>query len=273
MIISASLFLISERFRQLLITQNLKISVWDSWKLYLIGHFFNFVLPGGVGGDLIKAYYLKKEKSSQASTSPYTVIFDRIVGLYAMMAMALVTIAIHLDFIFNNPKLTTVAGFVLSVFLLLNLFAIAAFIKPLRNFVQRLIPKRWPKLHSQLANIINGFDFYSKHPWRLAYCLLLSTCGQILTVISLFIIGFAAGFNTPLSAYFFVVPIGFAIAGLPFAPPGGVGAGQAAFLVLFNLYLGEKTSLGPTVITVFQFISLCIGLAGLFFYLTRKKAS
>ncbi len=187
--------------------------------------------------------------------------------------MAIVTILLNLNFILANPKLTTVASFVFAAFLCLNVFAIAAFARPLRGFILQLIPKRWPRLNSLLSNIIGGFDFYSKHPKRVAYCLVLSSIAQSLAIISLYLIGRASGDETPLSAYFFVAPIGLALAGLPIAPPGGVGAGQAAFLVLFNLYLGQKTSLGPTVITVFQFINICIGLAGLFFYLTRKKAS
>lgn len=227
-----------------------------------------------MGGDLIKAYYLKKENSSQASTSPYTVIFDRIIGLYVMMGLASLIIAFNIQFISRSSQLSTVSSFVFAIFIGLNILAVAVFVRPLRHFVQGLIPKRWPKLNRLLLDIMGGFEFYARCPWRVLYCLFLSLLAQILSITCLYVIGIAAGNqDIPLSAYFFVAPIGFALAGLPIAPPGGVGAGQAAFLVLFNIYLGQKTSIGPTVITVFQFISLCIGFAGLFFYLTRKKAS
>lgn len=271
---AGALILISERFRQLLKTQHLHLSFYQAWKLFLIGHFFNFVLPGGVGGDLVKAYYLKKEKSADAKTSPFTVIFDRFLGLYTMTLMALTVILLNLEKVHSNSKLLIVSLSVGAVFFSLNVFALAAFTRPLRKFIEPLMPKKWPRIHSVFINFMAGFEFYSHAPLRVLYCFVLTIAAQTIMVLTLYIAGVAAGSaHLPLSSYFFVAPIGMAVTGIPISPPGGIGVGQAAFTVLFNIYLGTKSTIGATVITIFQFVSLCISLGGLYFYITHKKAT
>ena len=50
----------SERLRNLLRVNGYKLSFKENGKLYLIGMFYNFFVPGGIGGDLYKTYLLKK---------------------------------------------------------------------------------------------------------------------------------------------------------------------------------------------------------------------
>lgn len=266
--------LISERFRQLLKAQDVHMTFFEGLRLFLIGHFFNFVLPGGVGGDLVKAYYLKKENSHTIKSTPYTVIFDRFLGLYTMMFMALVVIAFNFSDIQDNPRMLAVCSFVLTIFVVLSLFAAAAFSQPLRHLVERLLPRKWPKARELVLTFMSSFEYYSRSPRRIAVSFMLTVIAQSLAFIALYQAGEVAGQeHLPLSAYFYIAPIGMAVSSLPIAPPGGIGVGQAAFVFLFNTYLGTKSTVGATVITIHQFMSLCIGLSGLYFYLARKKAA
>src|SRR6185369_10799694 len=49
------------RWYLLLVQAGLKVSPWRCLKLHMIGIFFNSLIPGGTGGDLVKGYYLFKE--------------------------------------------------------------------------------------------------------------------------------------------------------------------------------------------------------------------
>jgi uncharacterized membrane protein YbhN (UPF0104 family) len=77
--------------------------------------------------------------------------------------------------------------------------------------------------------------------------------------------------DIPFAAYFFVVPLGFIATAVPISP-AGVGVGQMAFLFLFNTYLGYKTSLGPTAITILQVLQFVFGLVGAWFFIRRKES-
>ena len=272
MLVASSLFLNSERFRHLLKTQNVHLSMWEGWKLFLIGHFFNYVLPGGVGGDVVKAYYLKKENGADSHTSPYTVIFDRFIGLYVLMGLALVATLIQMTH--GEPRVVSLGVFVLAIFVALTFLTYAVFNASIRETLHGLIPKRWGKTHTTLSSFFQSFEFYALQPSKIFYGVLLTLIAQTLTVLCLYYVGRVAGSEqAPLMAYFFVVPLGLALSALPIAPPGGVGVGQAAFLFLFNIYLGHSTSLGPTVISIFQISCIIVSLGGFYFYIARKKAS
>lgn len=53
-------------------------------KLYLIGMFYNFFIPGGIGGDAYKVYILNKEFKWKIKTLTSAVFIDRFLGLTAI---------------------------------------------------------------------------------------------------------------------------------------------------------------------------------------------
>jgi uncharacterized protein (TIRG00374 family) len=61
--------------------------------LYLVGIAFNHFLPTGMGGDVVKAYYIGKE-GQNVSGSTSAVIMSRVTGFCGMMFVAIPTIII-----------------------------------------------------------------------------------------------------------------------------------------------------------------------------------
>ena len=59
--LGANIILLGERWRYLIKSHVPAIKFWPTFKLNLMGIFFNFAMPGGIGGDVIKAYYLQKD--------------------------------------------------------------------------------------------------------------------------------------------------------------------------------------------------------------------
>ncbi|MXV37161.1 flippase-like domain-containing protein [Flavobacteriaceae bacterium Ap0902] len=60
------------------------LSFWSNARLYLLGMFYNFFIPGGVGGDAYKVYALHKEFKQPIKTLTSAVFFDRLIGLCAI---------------------------------------------------------------------------------------------------------------------------------------------------------------------------------------------
>jgi uncharacterized membrane protein YbhN (UPF0104 family) len=67
----------------------LPFRVRDALRLGFIGALFNFVIPGAVGGDFVKAAYLSREQGRTAR-SIASVIVDRLAGLEGLFLLALV---------------------------------------------------------------------------------------------------------------------------------------------------------------------------------------
>ncbi len=75
------------RWHLLLKVQGIRLPFWRVLQLFMVGVFFNVFLPGAVGGDVVKIYYLLKETKGQQTAAFLTVLMDRLLGLVALIAM------------------------------------------------------------------------------------------------------------------------------------------------------------------------------------------
>ena len=71
----------SERLRNLLNISDFKLTFFENGKIYLIGIFYNFFIPGGIGGDIYKTYLFKKIYNWEVSQTIKIIIKDRLIGL------------------------------------------------------------------------------------------------------------------------------------------------------------------------------------------------
>ncbi len=267
----------TERFRLLLEAQGVQISRWHNIKLFLIGSFFNYVIPGGVGGDAIKAFYLHKDLGHQSKSVPYTVLFDRFLGLYVMLAMALIVMIFDWPRFAASRELQSIAVFFMMAFFGLTAVTAIMLAHKGRQLILRFVPMRMARLRAIITTINTAFEFYARAPRIVLLSIFWSFTCQVAAVLSLYAVGLsmvaagrlAPGLDLPLRSFFFVAPLGFVLSAIPIAP-AGIGLGQAAFFFLFNAYLGQKTAVGPTSITVMQIVIFCWSLFGLLFYVARR---
>jgi glycosyltransferase 2 family protein len=266
----------TERFRLLLRAQKVEISGWHNFKIFMIGAFFNYVVPGGVGGDAVKAYYLHKDLGHQSKSVPYTVIYDRFLGIIVMAAMAVAVVILDSHKFTTSHQLQSLAFFVILSFVGLMILAALGLAKKSRELILRCVPAKWGRIHSIFTSFFSAFEHYASAPGYVTGALIWSFLSQVASVLSIAFVGYALAANgllqetVPLSAYFFICPIGFVLAAIPIAP-GGIGVGQAAFFFMFNAYLGHKSFLGPATITWMQFGILVWSLSGLYFYVVRRE--
>jgi uncharacterized membrane protein YbhN (UPF0104 family) len=80
-----------------------------NFRLYLLGLFYNFLLPGGIGGDGYKIYLLNKTYKLPAKKVFWAIMFDRLSGLWAI---GLITVAL----VFLIPQIEIHIGIPLAIF-------------------------------------------------------------------------------------------------------------------------------------------------------------
>lgn len=71
------------------------ITLWRSSELFMVGTFFNQVLPTGVGGDAVKALLLARDARPQGlgrARAVSTVLVDRGMGLFPLLAFGLMAL-------------------------------------------------------------------------------------------------------------------------------------------------------------------------------------
>lgn len=79
----------STRLAQFFNNTNTSVDPMYNAKLYLLGMFYNFFLPTGVGGDAYKVIKIHNDYSYPIKSIASTVFFDRISGLVALVNIAL----------------------------------------------------------------------------------------------------------------------------------------------------------------------------------------
>lgn len=71
------------------------LSELENGKLYALGMFYNLFLPGGIGGDAYKVYYLQQHHNQSLKLPTAAVLLDRLSGVLALalLALALATVS------------------------------------------------------------------------------------------------------------------------------------------------------------------------------------
>ncbi len=120
-------FMATWRWVLLLRARGISIRLRDGFALYLIGIFFNFALPGSVGGDVVRGYYLVADNPERRLDSALSIVIDRILGLYSFFMLSLLAVAMDFEFVVTHEQIRWVALMCFVIFAALTLFFIIVF--------------------------------------------------------------------------------------------------------------------------------------------------
>lgn len=166
---------------------NLYLPEVYNFKLYLLGMFYNISLPGGIGGDGYKIYFLRKKFQVKGRKLLSCVFFDRLSGMWALclITAALVIFIPRLNIPNWAPILCVIVGSIVYYFIMKHFF---------NDYATNFIFKHFKALGVQSLQVIcaicilYGLEFGGKFsPY-----LLLFLISQIIAVIPLSIGGLGA---------------------------------------------------------------------------------
>jgi glycosyltransferase 2 family protein len=230
--------------------------------LTFIGAFFNNVMPGSQGGDIVKAFYIAREHRSRKTEAIITVLLDRILGITGL------TIVAGLVIPFDFGKYFEVGRWIYGLLVLEAAFAAVFFSRRLRRGlgIEALI-QRMPG-GGIFKKVDEAVFIYRYRKRTVGVSLVLSLLVHTVLILGIGFIGRGVGFDTPMLAYFVVVPVGLIIMALPIAPSGW-GAGEAAFIYFWGT-LGVSSALALSLLLIYRIEQMIVSLIG-GIYLAREK--
>jgi uncharacterized protein (TIRG00374 family) len=273
----ASIVLTFVRWYFLVRAQGLPFTLADALRLGAIGIFFNSFLPGGVGGDIIKAAFLARSQSRR-TVAVATVIMDRAIALWALFwFVGLLGLAFWLlgrlrpdagqaaQVIITGSVLITAVSWV--AWILLGLLPPA----PAERFAGRLA--RLPKVGSSAAEFWRAVVMYRKQQWVVYLVMLLCWIGHAGFVLTFYCCVLtlwdpSAGPIPDLTEHFLLVPIGLVVQAIP-GLPGGLGLGELGFGGLY-LWFGYAAENGVLGMLVQRLINYALGAIGCVVYLQMR---
>ena len=260
------------RWRILLASQGIAVSVPRAFALSMIGIVFNTVIPGSVSGDLVKAYYIGKSVDERRARAVATILVDRVVGLVGLLIVASVAGFLQLETISRDPRATALLGTVVTSALLgvIGIVLTVLVSEPVARLVDRLAVRL--KLLRVLSEMVRSMAAFRHAPAALLWALLVGWPGQLAGCFIFYVLASVVEPGAvPLAGFLLIVPLGYTVMALPVAPLG-IGVGQAAFFWLFELVQPGTGVLGTSVCTVYQISYLLASLTGLVFYLLERPA-
>nr|WP_294791379.1 lysylphosphatidylglycerol synthase transmembrane domain-containing protein [uncultured Mucilaginibacter sp.] len=204
-----------------------------NFRLYLLGLFYNFLLPGGIGGDGYKIYMLNKSYKLPGKKVFWAIMFDRLSGLWAI---GLITVAL----IFLIPQIDIHIGIPLGIFTLASLVYYFVAYKFFREYTRY---------------------FFAGH----AKAVLVQTL-QVLAIVFILL---GQSFDGKFSPYL----LSFLISALATIIPisvGGAGIRETVFTQLTKVFPMDK-SLAVFLPGSFYIISLLVALFGIYYVLRPSR--
>lgn len=74
------------------------------FEIYSIGAFFNSFLPGSTGGDVMRVVYVVRSVEKRRLRAAVSVFADRVVGLYGLLLVSMMVIALRAETVFGHPS-------------------------------------------------------------------------------------------------------------------------------------------------------------------------
>ncbi|MFN3455100.1 MAG: lysylphosphatidylglycerol synthase transmembrane domain-containing protein [Pseudobdellovibrio sp.] len=238
-----------------------------------IGNFFNFFIPSGVGGDVVKALSVSERQNISKKVSFSLVTVDRVLGLFCLIlfSSSFLLVEYVIDSKSDITRLLQISLLLLGLACLGLLFLYHS---------KKIIPLLKEKFSFFLINKLISFAEQVQASIEKA----LQT-KFILKFISISFLGqfFSVGFlyitcailtDSHISVFLFLPLACFAFmaSAIPLTP-AGIGVGQAAFYFIFSIISTEVATAVTTSISLMQFFMLLLSLpGGYFFALSRKSA-
>jgi len=232
------------RWSLLLRVQSIRIGFWPAVRLHFLGLFYNNCLPGAIGGDLPRAWYVTRhtDKKLEAILS---VFVDRVVGLAGMLIMAFFCYwfipgnggAERFEFSFEINFLQRLSEYRWIVGGIGAAFAAVAVVL-ISNAKGRSVLGRGIGLireHGRAAvrKAYKAVGIYWSKKSALVLALVLTFCCQSMHVTAMWLIGREIGLGAGIKYYFIFFPISWLLGTVPISI-GGLGIMEGWLKVMFS---------------------------------------
>ena len=226
-----SMLVAAARWWWLLRRNDIDIGYGATVRLTWIGVFFNNVVPGQTGGDLVKGVYIVRRSPGRGVAAAMSVVVDRILGLASLALLGALVV------LFDFERFGLLALGIWAVLLGVTFIGVFAFSRRLRRSLglDALLRRLPAKVSDPLMKIDHAVFFYRTHKTGILVWLLVGSLNHIVTVASFFCMGEALGIEVPPLEYFAIVPVALIVSAVPIAP-NGWGFGEFLFGTLFGKY-------------------------------------
>jgi hypothetical protein len=218
----------------------------------MIGSFFNTILPGLIGGDAVKAFYLY-QVTGRGSLTLSSIFMDRYLGFVMLTVICIIAFPFGYSYFQNSPIAWMLPFIVLS-------FIIASLL---------FFGLRLGKRIKILSEFYDYFHSYRNQKGIIVKALLISAFVQFSGILAVYILALGIGELVPFLACLIFLPLIIMFAALPISI-SGIGIREGAFVLFFGL-IGIRPDVAAAISLSWFLANASGSLLGLIEYIRYKK--
>lgn len=221
----------STRWKGLLEMQGVRISHGVLFRSCMVAVFFNQIMPGTIGGDVIRIYDSWKGGATKA-VAVSTIIVDRVLGLFALAIFAVVGLLFvrgDLADYGSMPIVVVAMAFGLGGFIALVFSPLRAMVDLARAMYTRF-PGPFSKFFGKMDRSVEPFR--GRHA-SLVRALALSIALQLNVVLLHYLLGRAIGIELGYFEYFYIVSVALFVMLIPISI-NGIGVRESIFVYMLG---------------------------------------
>ena len=242
LLMGSTLALGAARWRLALQVQGLNLGWGRVAKISLVSHFFNSVLLGSNGGDVMKAWYAARETHHKKTEAVLTVVVDRLIGLWAMLLFACAMMLLNLRLMLDNAWLRLLAIVIFAMMLAGSVVLGTAFWGGIsrrwsgaRAWLRRLPKGAW------LENTLDSCRLFGRAPYFVTRALGVSMLLNTACVAQFIVVAQGMSLSISPAIMFVAVPVVICISALP-VTPNGLGLRENLFVQILAVIGVDPTS-------------------------------
>ena len=257
------------RWHILLKVQRIHLSIPRVSGLFLIGMFYNQFLPGGTGGDIMKSYLLLKETPGKATGALLAVVFDRMVGLVALITITGALIGLRYQWLTQLTETRHLVWLLLAVLGSAVLMLLTSFVVSGANLAHKL-PPRFPG-RERLIELSAAYHLYAHH-WRATLAALgASLLAHLSTFATFLCVAYAFRARVAVIDFFAIMPIERTISSLPISF-AGVGLREKIFQIMLHGLCGVPEAVAVLIGSMsFLVMLVCCAPGGIVYFLYKPS--
>ena len=224
------LLITNYEWRLILKKQKINVSYIYSLKNILIGYFYGFITPGGLGA-YTRTFYLQDESGAPIQKCVSNVIILNTVDYISLLLLGII------GGILVSSRFPHLFVLILIMFIIvLTLFLLFLRKETLANFLNRMLQhKIFNLLRHKLNSSIDSFFIDMPNPGDLLIPFTVSILGWILRFSELYLISKLFSIEIPYIYFIFIIAIANVVASLP-VTIYGLGTREMTMISLFSIF-------------------------------------
>lgn len=245
-----------------------QLNMWQYFRLIMIAHSFNLIMPGALGGDLARTGMTLKKVKKKRAENVVAILADRLVGLISILFLGSTAFLITTDI----PDRTVFYSFFAVIYLAIAVI----FIILTNSSLHKLLSKHLHRLgrvgtwfNQAIIVWSNALKYFCNNSRKVALSLLLCLPIHGLSFFSAYLLARSLSIQISFFDISLIISLMWLVTAIPITI-SGAGVRELSLIYLFSIY-GVAAEPATALSLYIYIISLLIGLFGLFFIIDWGK--